>query len=717
MRERKPEAKNSKREKQNTMRMKNNMIVCLAVAIGLFAACKPRPEGDKDVIGKPDIEVKDGKLSPEVLWSFGRIGEVSVSPDGKKILYTLTYYSIEQNKGNAEVYVMNSDGSDVKRLTTTASSEWNVVWNPKGDKIGFIYADESGVNIYEMDTDGKNRKAVSSFTEGDLEGFKYSPDGKKIVYVRAVAKKDKYAKLKEGLDKTTGRINDDLAYRHWDNWVDAIPQPFVADFSNGKVGEGVNLLEGTEYESPMRPWGGVEQIAWSPDSKAIAYTCRKKTGKDYAFSTNSDIYLYNIETKKTKNLSEGMMGYDQNPVFSADGKKIAWESMERDGYEADKIRLMVYDFSKNEAEYFTPDFDQNVGGLKFSADSKWIYFVSDYHAVDNIYKIRLEDKAIKQITSGVHDYTAVNFAADGMIVAEQMSMSHPNEIWTVNEKTGEQKKISTCNDELMAKVKWGRVEERWLKATDGKDLQTWVIYPPDFDSTKKYPTLLYCEGGPQSTVSQFWSYRWNFQIMASHGYIIVAPNRRGLPGFGQEWLEQISGDYGGQCMRDYLTAIDELSKESYVDQTRLGAVGASFGGYSVYWLAGHHNKRFKCFIAHNGMFNLEQQYLETEEMWFVNWDLGGPYWDKGNKTAQRSYANSPHRFVDKWDTPIMVIHSEFDFRIVASQGMAAYNAAVIRGIPARYLYFPDETHWVLKPQNGVLWQRNFFDWLDKWLKE
>ena len=296
-------------------------------------------------------------------------------------------------------------------------------------------------------------------------------------------------------------------------------------------------------------------------------------------------------------------------------------------------------------------------------------------------------------------------------------MSHPNEIWLIDEKTKEQKKVSTCNDDLMAKIKWGKVEERWLKATDGKDLQTWVIYPPDFDSTKKYPTLLYCEGGPQSTVSQFWSYRWNFQIMASHGYIIVAPNRRGLPGFGQEWLEEISGDYGGQCMRDYLTAIDEVSKESYVDKDKLGAVGASFGGFSVYWLAGHHNKRFKCFIAHNGMFNLEQQYLETEEMWFVNWDLGGSYWDKNNKVAQKSYANSPHLFVDKWDTPIMVIHSEFDFRIVASQGMAAYNAAVIRGIPARYLYFPDETHWVLKPQNGVLWQRNFFDWLDKWLKK
>lgn len=683
----------------------------------LFTACKQRSGGEGNVIDKPNVEVKDGKLSPEVLWSFGRIGEVSVSPDGKKILYTLTYYSIGENKGNAEIYTMNTDGNDVKRLTTTPSSEWNVIWNPKGDKIGFIYADESGVNIYEMNPDGSNRRVISDFKEGDLEGFSYSPDGKRVVYVRAVPKQDKFAGLKQGLDKTTGRINEDLAYRHWDQWVDAVPQPFIADFDGNTIGKGENLLEGTEFESPMRPWGGMEQIAWSPDGRSVAYTCRKKTGKDYAFSTNSDIYIYNIDTKKTQNLSEGMMGYDQNPTFSSDGKMIAWESMERDGYEADKIRLMVYNFEKKKAEYYTPDFDQNVGGLKFSKDNKWIYFVSDYHAVDNIYKINIEDKAIKQITSGVHDYTSVHFAADGKLIGENMSMSHPNEIWSIDEKTKEQKKISACNDELMAKIKWGKVEERWLKASDGKDLQTWVIYPPDFDSTKKYPTLLYCEGGPQSTVSQFWSYRWNFQIMASHGYIVVAPNRRGLPGFGQEWLEQISGDYGGQCMRDYLTAIDEVSKESYVDKDRLGAVGASFGGFSVYWLAGHHNKCFKCFIAHNGMFNLEQQYLETEEMWFVNWDLGGAYWDKNNKVAQKSYANSPHLFVDKWDTPILVIHSEFDFRIVASQGMAAYNAAIIRGIPARYLYFPDETHWVMKPQNAILWQRNFFDWLDKWLKK
>lgn len=697
--------------------MRNRIVILMAVAVLMITACKRRPEQDKNVIDKPNIEIKDGKLSPEALWSFGRIGEVSVSPDGKKVLYTLTYYSISENKGNAEIYTMNIDGSDVQRLTTTASSEWNVIWNPKGDKIGFIYADETGVNIYEMNPDGTGRTAISDLKEGDLEGFSYSPDGTKVVYVRAVPKQDKYEKLKEGLDKTTGRINDDLAYRHWDNWVDAIPQPFVADFDGKKIGEGKNILENTEFESPMRPWGGMEQITWSPDSKSIAYTCRKKVGKEYAFSTNSDIYLYRLEDNTTINLSEGMMGYDQNPVFSNNGKMIAWESMERDGYEADKLRLMVYNFESGKTEYYTPDFDQNVGGLKFSNDDKWIYFISDYHAVDNIYKINIDDKAIKQLTSGTHDYTSVDFAADGKLIGQKMSMSHPNEIWVIDEATKEQKKISTCNDDLMAKIKWGKVEERWLKATDGKDLHTWVIYPPDFDSTKKYPTLLYCEGGPQSTVSQFWSYRWNFQIMAAHGYIVVAPNRRGLPGFGQEWNEQISGDYGGQCMRDYFTAIDELSKESYVDKDRLGAVGASFGGYSVYWLAGHHDKRFKCFIAHNGMFNLEQQYLETEEMWFVNWDLGGAYWEKDNKTAQKSYANSPHLFVDKWDTPLMVIHSEFDFRIVASQGMAAYNAAVIRGIPARYLYFPDETHWVLKPQNGVLWQRNFFDWLDMWLKK
>mgnify|MGYP004442235081 CR=1 FL=1 len=699
---------------QTIITMKKTLILAGILAT-LFVGCQQQGTKDKDVIDNPNIEVKDGKLSPEALWAFGRIGDVSVSPDGEKVLYTVTYYSIEQNKGNAEVYLMDLKDNSTKRLTQTKNSEFNVIFNPKGDRIGFIYADDEGVNIWEMNLEGNDRKQISDFKEGDLEGFSYSPDGQHIVYVRGIAKKDKYAYLKEGLDKTTGRVNDDLMYRHWDNWVDNIPQPFVASFDGKKIGEGKNLLEGTEYESPMRPWGGMEQIAWSADSKTIAYTCRKKVGKEYAYSTNSDIFLYDIANGTTKNISEGMMGYDQNPVFSNDGKYIAWESMERDGYEADKIRLILYDLKTNKAEYMTADFDQNANGIKFTADSKSMYFISDWHGRDNVYKMDIATKSIKQLTQEMADYTAV-MPAKGKLVATQMSMSHPAEIWTIDENTGKETKISTVNDELMSKIKWGKVEERKLTATDGKDLYTWVIYPPDFDSTKQYPTLLYCEGGPQSTVSQFWSYRWNFQIMASHGYIIVAPNRRGLPGFGQEWLEAISGDYGGQCMKDYFTAIDEISKEPYVDKEHRGAVGASFGGYSVYWLAGHHDKRFKAFIAHNGMFNLEQQYLETEEMWFVNWDLGGPYWDKNNATAQKSYANSPHKFVDKWDTPIMVIHSEFDFRIVASQGMAAYNAALNRGIPARYLYFPDETHWVLRPQNGVLWQRNFFDWLDKWLK-
>ncbi len=689
------------------------IFLCFGLMALIFASCQQKTK-EKDLIEKPQIEVKDGKLTPEVLWAFGRIGDVSVSPDGEKVLYTVTYYSIEQNKGNAEVYIMDKDGKNVKRLTETKNSEFNVVFNPKGDKIGFIYAEEGDVNIWQMNLDGSDREKISDFTEGDLEGFAYSPDGSKILYVRALPKKDKYSYLKEGLDKTTGRVNDDLMYRHWDNWVDNIPQPFVAEFDGKKMGEGVNLLNGTEFESPMRPWGGMEQLAFSPDSKKIAYTCRKKTGKEYAYSTNSDIYLYDIATKEVKNLSENMMGYDQNPVFSLDGKYLAWESMERDGYEADKIRLMLCDLSSGRVTYMTEDFDQNANGLRFSLDNKEIYFISDYHGRDNIYKMNIADKSIKQLTKENADYTAVIPTKDRLI-ATQMSMLHPVEIWSVDEKTGKEQKISTTNDDLMAKIKWGKVEERKLKATDGKDLYTWVIYPPDFDSTKKYPTLLYCEGGPQSTVSQFWSYRWNFSIMASHGYIVVAPNRRGLPGFGQEWNEEISGDYGGQCMKDYLTAIDEISKEPYVDKDHRGAVGASFGGFSVYWLAGHHNNRFKAFIAHNGMFNLEQQYLETEEMWFVNWDLGGPYWSKDPK-VKKSYANSPHLFVTNWNTPLLVIHSEFDFRIVASQGMAAYNAAVNLGIPARYLYFPDETHWVLKPQNGVLWQRNFFDWLDKWLK-
>jgi dipeptidyl aminopeptidase/acylaminoacyl peptidase len=436
---------------------------------------------------------------------------------------------------------------------------------------------------------------------------------------------------------------------------------------------------------------------------------------DYTLSTNSDIYIYNVDDKSTTNLTAGMMGFDMNPIYSPDGSRIAWESMERDGYESDKVRLFTYDFNSQEKTNHSIEFDQNAHSLAWNGNGAGIYFTSEWHGTIEIYYLDLDQNIIAKLTEGIHNYRSVAPAGDVLITTRQ-SMSMPTEIYAVNPQDGEARQISEVNGDILDQLTMGQVEKRWIKTTDNQNMLVWYIYPPHFDPEKKYPTLLYCQGGPQSMVSQFWSYRWNFQMMAANGYIIVAPNRRGLPGFGKAWNEQISGDYGGQNMKDYLSAIDEASKEPYVDENRLGSVGASYGGFSVFWLAGNHDKRFKAFIAHDGMFNFEAQYLETEEMWFVNWDLGGPFWDKDNRVAQRSYANSPHKFIDKWDTPILVIHGELDYRIVYTQGMSAFNAAILRGVPARFLFFPDENHWVLTPQNGILWQRTFFDWLDMWLK-
>jgi dipeptidyl aminopeptidase/acylaminoacyl peptidase len=414
----------------------------------------------------------------------------------------------------------------------------------------------------------------------------------------------------------------------------------------------------------------------------------------------------------TYNLSEGMNGYDFNPVFSPDGKKIVWESMKTTGFESDKKRIMVYDFGNKQYTDLSSDFDQSCTNFKWSADGKYIYFVSGINATYQVYKIEVDSKKITQITKGVHDYTELE-TTEGIIIGTRMSMSKPSEIYRVDEKTGNETELSLTNKDLLASLEMGKVEERWIKTTDNKQMLVWLIYPPGFDKNKKYPALLYCQGGPQSAVSQFFSFRWNFQIMAANDYIIVAPNRRGLPSFGQEWNDQISQDYGGQNMEDYLSAIDEVSNEPFINKDKLGAVGASYGGFSVYWLAGHHNKRFKAFIAHCGMFNFESWYGSTEEMWFANYDLGGPYWEK---PQPRSYDFSPHKFVGKWDTPILVIEGQNDFRIPYTQGMEAFDAAQLQGIPSKFLFFPDETHFVTKPQNSVLWQREFFKWLDKWLK-
>lgn len=683
-----------------------------------FSACNEEAPKVKEaavpIVGRHEIKLSSPIMTPEVLWSFGRIGDIQLSPDGEKVLYGVSYYSVPENRGNRELFVMNVDGSEKRQITKTAFSEYNAVWRPDGEKIAFLSPESGSMQIWEMNPDGTQRKQISNI-DGGATGFIFSPDGKKILYSADVEKKNPHENLFEGLDKSTGRIMDDLMYRHWDHWVDSYSHIFLADYDGTSLKNIVDLLEGEPYETPTAPFGGLEQVAFSPDGAKIAYTCRKLEGKAYAVSTNTDIYEYDVATKKTVNLTEGMPGYDWNPAYSPDGAMLAWESMERDGYEADKLRLFILDRKTGAKKDYSEKFDQNSTSLAFSADSKSIYFISDYHATEEIYCLDIEKEEFRRITNGVHDYTSFALAGD-RIIATKHAMSKPAEIYTVDPITGEDHEISFENKHLLDQLQFGEVTKRWVKTTDGKEMLVWVILPPNFDKEKEYPALLYCQGGPQSTVSQFWSYRWNFQMMAANDYVIVAPNRRGMPGFGQDWLEQISGDYGGQNMKDYLVAIDEVKAEPWVDESRLGAVGASYGGFSVYWLAGNHENRFKAFIAHNGMFNLEAQYLETEEMWFVNWDLGGPFWDKNNAVAQRSYSNSPHKFVQNWNTPILVVHSELDYRITASQGMSAFNAAILNGVPAEYLYFPNENHWVLQPQNGVLWQRTFFDWLDKWLK-
>ncbi len=696
------------------------MIMATSLLLG---ACDPATDvnvketGDKNLIGKSDIQVKDGRMTPEALWAMGRIGGMNVSPDGKKVVYTVAYYSVPENKSNREVFVMNADGSDNKQITKTGFAENEAVWIKGGTKIAFLCNESGSSQLWEMNPDGTDRKRLSDYDK-DIEGFTFSPDEKKVLFISQVKTVNSTADKYPDLDKATGVIITDLMYKHWDEWVTTVPHPFVADFDGKSISNPVDVMEGELFESPMKPFGGIEQLAWNTTSDKIAYTSRKKTGKEYAISTNSDIYVYDLNTKQTTNITEENKGYDTNPTYSPDGKSIAWLSMERDGYEADQNRLMVMNLETGERTFVSKDFDSNVDSYCWSADCKRIYFTGVWHGESQVYQIDLVNgNKITPLTEGMYDYASVALLGDKLI-AQRHSMSMGDEIYSID-LTGDHTvtQLTFENKHIYDQLTMGKVEERWMKTTDGKQMLTWVIYPPQFDPNKKYPTLLFCEGGPQSPVSQFWSYRWNFQIMAANDYIIVAPNRRGLPGFGLEWNEAVSGDYGGQCMRDYFTAIDEVAKEPYVNKDRLGCVGASFGGFSVYWLAGHHDKRFKAFIAHDGIFNMEMQYLETEEMWFANWDMGGAYWEKQNATAQRTFANSPHKFVDKWDTPILCIHGEKDYRILANQGMAAFNAAVLRGVPAELLIYPDENHWVLKPQNGVLWQRTFFEWLDMWLKK
>mgnify|MGYP003290805689 FL=1 len=696
-------------------------LMATTLMAGALCSCAESADkkADASFIGKNEIQIEGDRMTPEALWAMGRIGSMAPSPDGTRIAYGVSYYSVPQNKSHRVIYMMNADGTENHMLTTSTASEGDVTWIKGGTKLAYL-STESGTNqLWEMNPDGTGRHQLTDLEKG-VEGYKFSPDEKKIILIMTVQNGLSTADRHPDLPLTTGRVINDLMYKHWDEWVDEIPHPFVADFDGKGITNMKDILEGELYESPMRPFGGTEQFAWSPDGTTIAYTCRKKTGAAYSKSTDSDIYLYDVATGETRNIckadaTDKNLGYDTNPQYSPDGSLIAWQSMERDGYESDWNRLYVMDLTTGEKRFVSRAFDSNVDEFVWIPNGKGFYFSGVWHGTSMIYSLDLEGN-VTQLTEGQYDFGGITLMGD-RILCKRHSMAEADEIYAFAPSNGKGlTQLTTENKHIYDQIERGKVEPRWMTTTDGKQMLTWVIYPPHFDPAKKYPTLLFCEGGPQSPVSQFWSYRWNFQIMAANDYIIVAPNRRGLPGFGLEWNEAISGDYGGQCMKDYLTAIDEMAKEPYVDADRLGCVGASFGGFSVYWLAGHHEKRFKAFIAHDGFFNMEQQYYETEESWFPNWDLGGaPYED--SEEVRRSYANSPHRFVDKWDTPILLIHGDRDYRILSSQSMAAFNAARLRGVPAQLLLFPDENHWVLKPQNGILWQRTFFAWLDRWLKD
>ncbi len=657
-------------------------------------------------------------LTPEVLEAMGRLGEALPSPDGKTIAFTLTYESIEENKGNSEIYTINADGSNMKRLTKTASSEGNLQWIENGERLAFIGKEgaDSKPQIFSMKPDGSDRKRHSDVESG-VDCFVISPDGKKVVFATQIKPFNQDTTLFEGLPKTTGRLVNDLMYKHWDEWVTEIPHPFVAGFSvsEDELDDAQDIMADEPFECPMKPFGGVDAFAWSPDSRQLVYVSRKLTGMEYSFSTDSNLYLYDLEKKSTECLTEGMEGYDTDPVFSPDGSQLAWLSMKTPKFESDKKRLMMLDMKSRSMRDLTENWDYWPEGLAWDKDGKSIVFNGYYEGTEPVFRINTTTCAIDTIAAGQYDYSSVHPLADGSVIAMRNSMVVPRDIVAIAK--GEVKQLTEINKDILAKLAEVKVEKRMVPTSDGKMMTCWVVLPPNFDETKQYPALLYCQGGPQQAVSQFWSYRWNFRIMAANGYVIIAPNRRGVPGFGEEWNRQISGDYGGQNMRDYLAATDYIASQPYVDEKRVGAIGASYGGFSVYWLAGHNEGRFAALIAHAGIFNIEAQYLETEEMWFADFDMGGPYWDTGNATAQRTFANSPHRFVNNWTAPMLITVGELDYRILASQGMMAFNAAKMHGLEAEMLVFPDENHWVIKPQNAILWQRTFFRFLDKYLKK
>ena len=668
------------------------------------------------LVGTLPASAHEGQhMTPEMMLSLARVGASSLSPDGKTIVYSVGFPNIKENKIRTELFSIASNGTGRRQLTQGIAGLHGARWIQQGRRISYISSESGEPQVWTMAPDGTDRKQVTRI-EGGLSDYLFSPDETKLAYIKEITFGKSTKEVYPDLPKATGRIVTDLMYKHWDEWVETIPHIFIASVGNEPITSGKDILEGEPYEAPTKPFGGSEELSWSPDGKTLAYSSRKKTGLEYSLSTNTDIYLYDLASGSTRNITEGNGGYDTHPRFSPDGTKISWISMERDGYEADLKRLFIQELKTGKKTFLTDGFEYDVDETVWSPDSKSIFFLATKHAEAQLWELTLKGRKIRQITTGMHDYTSLDLQA-GKLLAGRQSYTLPTDLYLVDPKTGRADQLTHENKETLDRLSPISVEKRWVKTTDGGNMLVWVILPPNFDKTKKYPALLFCQGGPQSAVSQFFSYRWNMRLMAEQGYIVIAPNRHGVPSFGKAWNEQISGDYSGQNIQDYLTAVDEVKKEPWVDADRLGCVGASYGGYSVFYLAGVHQKRFKAFIAHAGIFNLEMQYMTTEEMWFANWDMGGAPWEKDNAVAQRTFANSPHKLVGNWDTPILVIHGERDYRILAGQGMAAFNAAKLRGIPAELLIYPDENHWILRPQNALLWQRTYFNWLDKYLKK
>jgi dipeptidyl aminopeptidase/acylaminoacyl peptidase len=613
-------------------------------------------------------------LSPETLWKLSRVSALGISKDGKLIIYKVAIPSIEENKSNSKFYTIPVTG-------------------------------------------GNSTEVQESQTKEMLTDKNISPDGRFIlsseeVKTEKVLGKDFYPEL----DKSEAQIYDGLDYRHWDTWNNGTHNHVFFALNKGSKVTPFDIMKDEPYDSPQKPFGGDEDFIWSPNSKSIIYVCKKKFGTAYAISTNTDLYEFDIETKTTTNLTENNPGYDTNPTFSPSGD-LTWLQMKRDGYEADKNDIIVS--FKGVYINLTTNWDGSVDSFKWSADGKKIYFTAAVDGTVQVFEVNFPGLTkiavtVKQVTNGDFDaHDIVGFSGDNIIIS-RTDMNHAAEIYAYNQTKKTFMQLTKTNDEFYAKVTLPKYERRYVTTTDGKKMLVWVILPPNFDKTKKYPTLLYCQGGPQSPLTQFYSFRWNFSLMASQGYVVVAPNRRGMYGHGQAWNEQISKDWGGQVMDDYLSAIDDVSKESYVDKSRLGCVGASYGGYSVFYLAGIHNNRFKSFIAHDGVFNTQSMFGTTEEVFFNNWDFGGAYWDKNNEVVQKSYNQfNPINFVDQWNTPILIVQGGKDFRVPIGQSQEAFQAAQLRGIKSRLLFFPEENHWVLKPQNGLVWQREFY----KWLKE